>query len=62
MGTDRVTNGLDDRCTNSILVLDTRSASSEENDILRRKRSISLDSVAIDGEFIGSECPGFVRA
>ena len=61
MSTVGVTDGLDDGRVSSILVLGTESVGSEENDILSGERSISLDSVVADGQFVGSKCTGFVR-
>jgi hypothetical protein len=58
--TGGVTDGLDDRRVNSILVLGTGSVGSEENDFLCGERSISLDSVVVDGQFVGSKCAGLV--
>ena len=61
-GAGWVTNGSNDGGIDGVLVLGTRSIGGEENDVLSREGAICLDGVAIDGQLVGGESTGLVRA
>jgi hypothetical protein len=58
----RITDGLNDRRVDSILVLGTGCISSKEDDVFSREGAICADGVPVDGELVGGQSTGLVRA
>lgn len=61
-GLGGITEGTDDTGIDGILVLGTRSVGGEEDDILSGEGAVCPDGVAVDGELVGGEGTGLVRA
>ena len=57
-----VGDGIDDTCIDGVLVLGTGSVCSQLDDILKGEWTVSPDGHTIDGEFVGGEGTGLVRA
>lgn len=57
-----VTKSSDDRSVNHILVLSTRGIASKKHNVVGRERTICMDGSPVDGEFVGGESAGLIRA